>query len=148
MTDPGALMEADAHRCQGVLVVDDDDAIRMAVSQALREEGYEVATASNGRQALDWLHQCHRPPCVILLDLMMPVMDGLAFREEQLRDPVLAGVPVVVLTADGRAAQRPAIRDVTRRLAKPIRLGALLDVIASYCGPGPRTLTEQSASRC
>ena len=106
-----------------------------------------MATASNGRQALDWLHQCPSHPCVILLDLMMPVMDGRTFREEQLRDPVLADVPVVVLSADGRAAQRTAIRDVTRRLAKPIRLGTLLEVIAGYCGPAPRSLTEQPAGR-
>jgi CheY-like chemotaxis protein len=71
---------------------------------------------------------------VILLDLMMPVMDGRAFREEQLRDPALAEVPVVVLTADGRAAaHRTSNRDVAPRLAKPIRLDTLLNVIADYC---------------
>jgi CheY-like chemotaxis protein len=120
--------------CAGVLVVDDDDSIRMAVSQALREAGYEVATASNGRQALDWLQACTTFPCVILLDLMMPIMDGKAFREAQLNDPVLAEVPVVVLTADGRAAaQRTSPNDAAPRLAKPIRLAALLNVIAGYC---------------
>jgi CheY-like chemotaxis protein len=126
--------EAAARPCAGVLVVDDDESIRTAVSQALREAGYEVNTANNGRQALDWLHQREVHPCVILLDLMMPVMDGRAFREAQLQDPVLAGVPVVVLTADGRAAAlKTSPHDVAPRLAKPIRLAALLNVIAGYC---------------
>jgi CheY-like chemotaxis protein len=124
-----------ARPCSGIiLVVDDDEAIRLAVALALREAGYEVATACNGRQALDWLHEHETHPCVILLDLMMPVMDGRAFREEQLRDPVLSQVPVVVLTADGRAAaQRASNSDFAPRLAKPIRLDTLLNVIAGYC---------------
>jgi CheY-like chemotaxis protein len=131
MTDGG---HGAARPCAGVLVVDDDESIREAVSQALREAGYEVATANNGRQALDWLHEREIHPCVILLDLMMPVMDGKAFREAQLQDPVLAEVPVVVLTADGRAAALKASpRDAAPRLAKPIRLEALLNVIAGYC---------------
>jgi CheY-like chemotaxis protein len=121
-----------ASGCSGVLVVDDDEAIRLAVSLALREAGYQVATASNGSQALHWLRSQDVRPCVILLDLMMPVMDGRAFREAQLRDPALAEVPVVVITADGRG-HKAAVRDAQLSLAKPIRLDALLSVIAGYC---------------
>ena len=123
-----------AKRCSGVLVVDDDESIRRAVAQALREAGYEVTTASDGRQALELLRQRDPLPCVIVLDLMMPIMDGKAFREAQLQDPALADVPVVVLTADGRAAAlQPSPSDAAPRLAKPIRLEALLNVIAEYC---------------
>lgn len=116
--------------CRGILVVDDDEAIRMAVGQALREAGYQVATANNGSQALSWLRSHEERPCVILLDLMMPVMDGRAFREAQLQDPALAEVPVVVLTAAGH---KSAIRGAQTCLAKPIRLDALLNAVAGYC---------------
>src|SRR5262245_13335746 len=83
-----------------VLIVDDDHDIREALSQVLGDEGWVVATAADGREALDYL-DAHRDalPEVILLDLMMPVMSGGEFRAEQLKDPSLAPIPVVVISA-------------------------------------------------
>jgi CheY-like chemotaxis protein len=83
-----------------LLVVDDDPDVREALSDALAERGYVVIGEPNGRSALEHLKQGLQP-CAIVLDLMMPVMDGWDFRSEQLRDPSLAQIPVVVLSAFG-----------------------------------------------
>src|SRR4051794_23983356 len=80
-----------------VLVVDDDVSIRGFLAEALRDEGYEVQTAGNGHDALALLREWR--PDLILLDLMMPVMDGWAFRTEQRLIPNMADVPVIVLSA-------------------------------------------------
>jgi CheY-like chemotaxis protein len=89
-----------ATRAAPVLLVEDDAAIAGALGEALREEGVDVATAQNGREALQVLRGGLRPSA-ILLDLMMPVMDGWDFRQEQLRDPDLREIPVIVVTATG-----------------------------------------------
>jgi CheY-like chemotaxis protein len=123
-------------RCAGVLVVDDDDGIRCALAQALEEEGYQVATAINGADALEHLRAGARP-CIILLDIMMPVLDGRAFLELKLADPAIAEVPVVVITADGRALRDPMMLNARAVLAKPISLDVLLETVGQYC---PRTL--------
>jgi len=83
-----------------VLVVDDDSAVRTALKELFETEGYDVAVAANGRAALNHLKVGMRP-CVVLLDLMMPVMDGWDFRTEQLKDPALKEIPVFILTAAG-----------------------------------------------
>ena len=72
--------------CGGILVVDDDPDIRDSLREVLEDEGYEVACVGNGREALDHLKTANPRPCVILLDLMMPVMDGWQFRKEQKQD--------------------------------------------------------------
>src|SRR5438445_696734 len=87
-----------------VLLVDDDFEICDTLSQLLQDEGYSVATASNGLEALHYLRGATLPR-LILLDLMMPVMNGWQFRHEQQRDPELASIPLVVLSAD-RPTQR------------------------------------------
>jgi len=83
-----------------ILVVDDDASIRTAMRELLETEGYDVTEAANGLAALGKLRAGLRP-AVILLDLMMPVMDGWDLRTEQLRDPELAGIPVLIVTAAG-----------------------------------------------
>ena len=83
-----------------VLVVDDDSAVRTALKELFETEGYTVAVAANGRAALNHLGSGLRP-CVVLLDLMMPVMDGWDFRTEQLKNPALKEIPVFILTAAG-----------------------------------------------
>jgi CheY-like chemotaxis protein len=89
------------------MVVDDDEAIRRTIAEVLSEEGYAVKEAANGREALDLLRAGTRP-CLLLLDLMMPVLDGWGFRQEQERDPEIASVPVVIVTRPSRsAAARP-----------------------------------------
>src|SRR4051812_39456009 len=80
-----------------ILIVEDDTELRETLGEILQEEGYHVAGVGNGREALDHLRQSD-PPCLILLDLMMPVMSGWEFRDQQRQDPDLAGVPVAILS--------------------------------------------------
>jgi CheY-like chemotaxis protein len=119
--------------CGGVLVVEDDADILRAIVQVLEDEGETVRAAENGRVALTMLREPGATlPCVILLDLMMPVMDGWAFRAEQLRDPALAGIPVIVLTADGHALEKAAMMNGANALRKPVELETLLAAVAPY----------------
>jgi CheY-like chemotaxis protein len=83
-----------------VLLVEDDDDIRIDLAELLEHEGFAVTCAAHGRDALSALHRRPRPH-VILLDLMMPEMDGWAFRSRQLADESLAAIPVLLLTASG-----------------------------------------------
>src|SRR6476619_4917232 len=83
-----------------LLLVEDDVPVRDSLREALQEEGFRVVTAANGRDALAVLRRGPRPDA-ILLDLMLPVMDGWDFRQEQLRDPALSDIPTFVVTATG-----------------------------------------------
>ena len=82
-----------------LLLVEDDDDLREDFALILRSRGYRVEVAANGAEALARLRARAPLPCIILLDLMMPVMSGWELRSAQLADPVLAGIPVIVLTA-------------------------------------------------
>lgn len=118
---------------EGVFVVEDNADILLAITQVLEDEGYTVRAAANGRDALAMLRAADIPlPRVILLDLMMPVMDGWAFRAEQLADPTLADIPVIVLTADGNAAEKAAQLACAGGLRKPVDLLTLLDAVAPF----------------
>ena len=110
-----------------VLIVDDDEDIRDALKDLLEDEGYRVLTADNGRDALETLAG-GAAPRVILLDLMMPVMDGWQFRIEQKKDPLLAAIPVVVITAAGDVGEMDV--DV---VPKPIDLERVLGAVARHC---------------
>src|SRR5205823_13422880 len=90
------MNETDCPR--GVLIVDDDPALRESLSEVLEDAEYSPLVAANGQEALAFLRQGYKP-CVILLDLMMPIMDGWQFRAAQLADPDLGPIPVVVLSA-------------------------------------------------
>ena len=114
---------------RSILVVEDDCDIRSALCSILSEEGYDVACASDGREAISSLKSGERP-AVILLDLMMPVMSGADFRRAQLGDPQLADIPVVVLTADGRLIEAAQALGAAAAFSKPFELDALLDAIA------------------
>jgi CheY-like chemotaxis protein len=116
--------------CGGVLIVDDDPDIRDSLREVLEDEGYEVATVANGREALDHLKASSPRPCVILLDLMMPVMDGWQFRKEQKQDPAIANIPLIVITATGK---RPVLIDADELVMKPLDLGRLFEAIERYC---------------
>ena len=113
--------------------MEDDADLRESLSQILEEEGFEVVRAENGRIALDYL-KGNAAPCVVLLDLMMPVMNGWEFRDAQLQDPVLSGIPVVVLSADARTASKAQSLGVDQYLRKPIQLDQLVGVVANLCG--------------
>lgn len=116
-----------------ILVVEDNLEIREVLEAVLRSEGHQVLTAANGADALALLHGARRLPCLILLDLMMPVMDGYQFRDAQRRDARLAEIPVVLLTADGRAPEKGARLEVAGYLRKPVDLDTLVDAVARFC---------------
>jgi CheY-like chemotaxis protein len=116
-----------------VLVVDDDAAIRESLANVLGDEGYSVITAANGVDALAKLRaQVPSRPCVILLDLMMPVMNGQQFYAEQQLDPQLASIPVVVISADSNVKQK-ALHFGGEYLAKPVRVETVLGVVERHC---------------
>jgi DNA-binding response OmpR family regulator len=112
-----------------VLIVDDDALIRDTLATALGDEGYAVRVASNGRAALATLGTWR--PDVIVLDLMMPVMDGTAFRVAQRAVAETAQIPIIVLSAIHEVQCRAADLDAAAIFSKPFDLGALLDAIAS-----------------
>src|SRR5687768_15357853 len=85
-----------------ILIVDDDLDIRETLTEILEDRGFDVITAANGLEALNLIRSAEAAPSVILLDLMMPVMDGYGFLEEYRRAPALASIPVVVVTAGHR----------------------------------------------
>jgi len=120
-----------------VLIVDDDSDIREALGDALGQAGYSVLTASNGLEAMELLKTAK--PLVILLDLYMPTMDGVAFRVEQLKDPLLATIPTVAVSAVTDMDAR--IRDLCfdAALAKPVELDVLLRTVARCCEPSSRS---------
>jgi CheY-like chemotaxis protein len=119
-----------------VMVVEDDADVREAIVEALADSAYQPLPVANGKEAIDILRARPQKPCVILLDIMMPVMDGRQFRLEQRQDAELSRIPVIVLTAHAN------IDDVTRELGaqasvrKPLRLEALLQTIGQFCKPG------------
>lgn len=115
-----------------ILVIEDDEPVRESIAQLLRDEGFEVETAGNGREALDLLRRTSTLPSVILLDLMMPVMDGWTFRTEQLADPRLAAIPIVVLSATHDLSRRARELHAEAVLQKPFDASRLLDVVAHH----------------
>lgn len=117
---------------KSVLVVEDDLDVRDALVQVLEYEGYSVAAAANGREAMDLLRHRGRPR-VILLDLMMPVMDGWQFRAEQTLDPGLAEIPVIVISAGADIERKASSMGAAGFFRKPIEVDALLDVVGRYC---------------
>jgi DNA-binding response OmpR family regulator len=116
-----------------VMVVEDDDDIRESLVDILADEGYVAIGACHGRDALDKLVSSPERPCLIVLDLMMPVMDGAGFREVQLQDPGLSQIPVIVISAcrdldEGTRGMQPAAM-----LKKPLKVKDLLDVVHAQC---------------
>jgi CheY-like chemotaxis protein len=116
---------------RNVLLVEDDDSIASALVDLLTDEGHQVVRARDGFEALDQL-RAEPLPGLMLLDLMMPKMDGYTLRKAQLADPRLASVPTFVLTAGGTEQIRELA--VEGWFRKPIYLKSLLAVVDRYCG--------------
>jgi CheY-like chemotaxis protein len=112
-----------------VLVVDDDRDIRDVLSEVLGDAGYAVITARNGQEALDHLVVGGVRPAVILLDLMMPVMNGWEFRARQVTQPELIAIPVVAISADRDARKRADTLGLAAFIPKPLELAALIATI-------------------
>lgn len=112
-----------------ILVVDDDEPTRSALRGLLEARGYLVATCANGREALDYLGE-HPAPRLVLLDLMMPVMNGWETRDRMLAHPEWRRIPVAILSARGDA---PRALEFVAYIGKPIEFGRLFAVVTEYC---------------
>jgi CheY-like chemotaxis protein len=112
-----------------LLVVEDDETIRASLADLLCDEGATLATVSNGREALEALRRASQPPDLILLDLMMPVMDGWEFRIAQRADRMLSGIPLIAMSADRSAKARAIAADAY--VGKPLDFEALVGRIRS-----------------
>ncbi len=123
-----------------ILVVDDDSGVREITAALLENRGFQVAQASNGLEALNFLEGT-LTPTAILLDLAMPVLDGIGFRQLQLRNPTIAGVPVIVVTGD-ETQQLPNLGAVSvlRKPVDPVKLVQEL----KYCLGSERGLEATS----
>lgn len=117
-------------RAPKILVVDDDESTRNSVREILEDDGYRVETASNGQEAIEKLEGGDLP-ALILLDLMMPVMDGWQFLSHQKTRPTPRHVPIVLLSGMAFIRDAPGVADF---LSKPIRPDALLSCIRRFCG--------------
>lgn len=117
---------------RSILLIDDDDDLRTSLRHLLSDEGHRVHVARNGREALARLQEIE-PPGLILLDLMMPVMDGRQFLAERRSDPRLARIPVIIMSAQSRdwRGETLGVDDV---LTKPIKPEHLLAIVERYCG--------------
>lgn len=112
-----------------ILIVDDDPDIRETLGEFLGYEDYAAVTASNGREALERLREGSKP-CVVLLDLMMPVLDGFEFLEIRQQDPALAAVPVIVISAGSQALKSLSGVEF---FPKPLDVERLLAALSRYC---------------
>jgi two-component system, chemotaxis family, chemotaxis protein CheY len=122
--------------CIDILLAEDDEDLREAMVETLSDAGYTVEAVGNGRDAIEWLEDAAHLPKLILLDLMMPVMDGWQFLEKREKTPRVAAVPVVVLSA---SAKFDSTNDTVLFMRKPIAVKPLLAIVASYCAPGDPT---------
>jgi CheY-like chemotaxis protein len=137
-TDTTPAETSTPHRC-GVLVIDDDADIRELLRVALTADGYTVAGVPDGREALHYLRS-HAETCIILLDLLLPVMDGAQFRAVQARDRALAWIPLVVMSAAVDADRRAREIGARRLVRKPLHLDEVRQVLRTIgcCQARPR----------
>jgi CheY-like chemotaxis protein len=127
-----------------VLVVEDDHDLGMTLTDILEIAGYPVVTATDGRLALAYLRDAPKP-CVILLDLMMPGMDGWEFRRRQLQDPVLSKIPVIIASGLNDLRLSPEFDDVKAFFRKPYEVPKLLEEVARYCTPSEEIAAGERA---
>jgi CheY-like chemotaxis protein len=126
----------DVAASQTIMLVEDDPSTRALMETWLDTEGYDVRTASNGREALRFLKE--EPPFLMVVDLNMPVMDGAELRREQLRLPSLSAIPFILVSAADNAARVALELGIDDVIAKPFDADRLLRLIASYCDGGGR----------
>ena len=120
-------MDAAAH---SILVVEDNDDVRELVVEILTEKGYTVHEARNGQEALDVLDSLAAPPCLVLLDMMMPVMSGPEFLVAISKQYALAAIPVVVVTA---AANAHGAESARRIVKKPVNPSVVVQIVQEFC---------------
>ena len=125
-----------------VLVVEDDHDVREAIAEVLADSQYQAVPAANGAEALRQLRAARVAPCLILLDVMMPVMDGWQFRAEQQRDAKVKDIPVVVLSAHADAGDAAVRMSAVGYLSKPVALEQLLSMVERFCAVEPESEEE------
>lgn len=113
-----------------ILVIDDDEDLRHTIAEVLGDAGYTVALAENGLAALAWISKSRSPPALALVDLMMPIMDGLQFRAEVRGRAELSALPLVFLSAGQRERYLPLVAP-DPVVSKPLRIDELLEVVAA-----------------
>jgi CheY-like chemotaxis protein len=123
---------------RSVLIVDDDPDIREILAETLVDKGFDVATAANGLEALRILRSMSFPPSVILLDLMMPIMDGYGFLEQRRCDPTLASIPLAIVTA-GHGVDHDRLGDGLQIIPKPFEVSRLVGVLHTLGSEGGQT---------
>jgi CheY-like chemotaxis protein len=128
-----------------ILVIDDDAEIRQALIDVLEDEDYVVRAAANGKEALDLVTAGHQPD-VILLDVMMPVMDGWHFLSARLGHPSLVEVPIIIISAGSDAETEARKVGACQVLKKPLHVGDLIQHIEDCCRTSARVPREVSHS--
>ena len=118
-----------------VLVIEDDFDIRESLMDFLEDHGYQPVGAIHGQEALQKLGGADLRPCLIILDLMMPVMDGRTFREQQMQRPGLCEIPVLIISASKDAERAARELHTAGHLSKPVNLQRLLQVVRDHCMP-------------
>jgi two-component system, chemotaxis family, chemotaxis protein CheY len=130
-----------------VLIVEDDADTRQALAEVLQDVNYRPLHAADGVAALHELRTATTAPCVILLDVMMPIMDGRTFRAEQQKDPALSEIPVVVLSAHADLDSAAEQMQAAGFLRKPVELTALLATVARFCAQEPETSSDPAPAK-
>lgn len=116
-----------------IFIIDDSIDLRELMAQFFESEGYEVQVAADGQEGLNKLREAQTLPCVILLDLMMPVMDGFKFGAEIARDERLSKVPLLIMTADANAEEKAKRVGAHGWLKKPVGVDTLIAVAEKFC---------------
>jgi len=127
------MEESPATTKSSIFIIEDDEPIGEVLKELLVDEGYDVHTAENGDVALKILQEGTYVPDLILLDLMMPVMDGVEFRKAQLKDDRLSRIPVVLMSADKNVQIRLQELKGEDCIKKPLSVDTLLQVVSKYC---------------
>ncbi len=118
---------------KNILLVEDDKDIRKNLARLLLSEGYSVDLASNGIEALQFLQSTPLLPNLIVLDLMMPQMDGFQFRIEQQKDAKIANIPVIIMTADGNISEKRVRVGAAAAIKKPADIELILSTVKQFC---------------
>jgi CheY-like chemotaxis protein len=129
-----------------IFIVEDDQPISEVLEELLVGEGYRVSLARNGDEALRFLRNAKELPDLILLDLMMPVKDGMEFRKEQLEDPRLAQIPVIVMSADRNVDQKLLEMQGNAYIRKPLSIEQLINAVSKYCQTAQIPLVQETDS--
>lgn len=126
-------MPPDNQCCKSILVVEDDQDIREAMIDVLESEGYHAEAASNGQEALDLLKATQKP-CLVLLDMMMPIMNGREFLDRVMEDSYLAPLPVLIVSA---VADKTDTHGAIGFIKKPVDIDVVLKFVDQYCSGMP-----------